>query len=241
MNFSTPASKSYRETEDESPGFSHLSLTEHSPLRVDPQIFENNVSDKDTEPNDRRLKTNNSNDMGRLLVTPRKFDSPETEHGKLITTTMILEVDLVKRGMLTRSTSLPELSNSFMIHPMFKKKKYGQPQVRTRSLSLSEMVGEMTMNELDNQSDFGNSEDECVTDSEREVVVDESIGPMVGEVNLSPTTIEVVVDKLIEPTVGEVNLGPTTIEVAVDKLIEPTVGEVNLRPDCGGGKCGYSG
>ena len=129
---------------------------------------------------------------------------------------------------------MPELSNSFMIHPMFKKKKYGQPQVRTRSLSLSEMVGEMTMNELDNQSDFGNSEDECVTDSEREVVVDESIEPMVGEVNLSPTTIEVVVDKLIEPTVGEVNLSPTTIEVAVDKLIEPTVGEVNLRPDFGG-------
>ena len=89
MNSSTPRFQEYRTSRNTSPVQISPILRETSPLQVDPDIFIFNVSGADDDPASSKKKTEVSNDMDQMKVTPGKDDSSTTEGKKLFNTTTI--------------------------------------------------------------------------------------------------------------------------------------------------------
>ena len=153
MESSTPRFMNYRPQEEVSPEQISPIPRETSPLLVDPDIFEYDLSGADDEPSKMRKKTEVSNDVDRMGVTPRKADSSSTEKKKLFNTTKLIEGILRERGLTKRTVSENDITNESQENVFYgKMKKKRAP--RSRSLSLTSLVGELTINKWNSSSSF---------------------------------------------------------------------------------------
>ena len=94
MESSTPTACTYRQQEEHSPQWTSLIVGETSPARVDPAIYELNESDNSQTRVQGNLKTNVSDRVDGLEVTPTKDESTGTEERKLFNSTKLIEINL---------------------------------------------------------------------------------------------------------------------------------------------------
>ena len=151
MDSSTPKFQHYRLLEETSPDQISPIPRENSPLQVDPEVFEYELSGD--EPAKTRKKTEVSNDFDHMEVTQRKDDSSTTEKKNLFNTTKLIEQVLRERGLIKRSVSVGEIVNMSRENVFYGKMKT-RASPRTRSLSLTGLVGEMTINNWNSGSSF---------------------------------------------------------------------------------------
>ena len=103
-------------------------------------------------------KTNLSNDVETLQITPRKEDTPETNIRKILNTTRIVEKNLFKYGLLRSYNSEPEDLNNISLNPF-------RP-ARNRTLSLTELMKNVVLDEWNTVSTFEGDETGGKTPSE---------------------------------------------------------------------------
>ena len=151
MESSTPKFREYRTCKEESPEQIPPIPRETSPLQVDPDIFVYNVSGADDEPADLRKNTEVSNEMDHMVVTPKNDDSSTTEGKTFFNTTKVLEEVLKDRGIIKRTVSESEINNRSLENIFYGKMKTRAP---SRSRSLADLVGEMTINGWNSDCSF---------------------------------------------------------------------------------------
>ena len=161
MESSTPTACTYRQQEEHSPQWTSPIVGETSPARVDPAIYELNESDNSQTRVQGNLKTNVSDGVDGLEVTPTKDESTGTEERKLFNSTKLIEINLGNTGLLKRTVSEPDIINLTRGNSIFWKKRYGTSNTvdpaseigcgnthaitRSHSVSLSKWIGNDTI------------------------------------------------------------------------------------------------
>ena len=107
---STPKFQHYRLQKEPSPDQLSPIPREDSPLQVDPEVFEYDLSGAEESARTRK-KTEVSDDFDHMGVTQRKDDSSTTEKKNLFNTTKLIEHVLRERGLIKRTVSESEIAN----------------------------------------------------------------------------------------------------------------------------------
>ena len=152
MQCSTPISQYREEVEEESPDMPPIALQqrEGSPFLVDPSIFEENSGDISDDLVRERKKTNVSDPLDILQLTPVSELSSDTHARNMGEMAAGVERNLAKRGlmMIQRSRSEPELHNNALFKAF--------PRARYRSMSMADYLGDADVGLWNSGSSFGN-------------------------------------------------------------------------------------
>ena len=177
MQCSTPLNQ-YRVIDQESPDLPPVALNhgDNSPLLVDPSIFENeNEEEINCNVMRERKKTNVSDQLDILEMTPASDESTDTHARKVAETAEVVERGLARRGMavLSRWNSAPSLAcNAFL--------KNFPGLIRNRSLSVSDYLKASEVALWDSGSSFGTGDDTnghqgvCVTNDDENRAMDKT-------------------------------------------------------------------
>ena len=102
-----------------------------------------------------------------MILTPRKDESSTTERRRLFNTTKIIEDVLRARGLIRRTTSENNIADTSKENIFYGKMERKKGPPRSRSLSLTSLVGEMTINKWNSNSSF----EEKSTGTEAEKII----------------------------------------------------------------------
>ena len=94
-----------------------------------------------------------------MKVSMKVEDSPNTDDNKLVNTTKVLERDLMHNGLLTRRVSETDLITELEQNAFCRGYR-----PRRRCLSLSDLVGNLTLDRMNSDSSFESEEQTKIND-----------------------------------------------------------------------------
>ena len=118
-----------------------------------------------------QMRGNVSNEVRGMGISMRIEDSPTTNDRKHVNSTKVLERDLMSKGVITRRASETDLMGRVEMNAFYR--EFRPP--RSRSFSLSDLVGNLTLGRMNSDSTFGSKEEQKKKKEEVSEVVTSSI------------------------------------------------------------------
>ena len=152
-------------------------MIDNSPLLVDPAIYEGDSLGQDEAPNEIRQKTNVSDGVDTIQMTPREEESLETESRRLAITTEIVERKLAEKGLARKTSSDPDLAVRLQLNPF--SGRVDRERIMGKSTSLPDLFGDVNVDDWNSGSSF-----EQLDQSHEKSTSNENVREVVPTVNL---------------------------------------------------------